>query len=76
MLNLKTQQKVSFEDVFDNNDENPFSPRFGTHAHHVYIPLVKKDNDSKCALCKNICCLVIAATITVIIVVAVITTQP
>ena len=72
MLNLKTQQKVSFEDVFDNNDENPFSPRFGTHAHHVYIPLVKKDNDSKCALCKNICCLVIAATITVIIVVVVI----
>ena len=75
MLNLKTQQKVSCEDVFDNNDENPFSPRFGTHTHHVYIPLVKKDNDSKCALCKNICCLVIAATIIVIILSAVIMVQ-
>ena len=70
MLNLKTQSKVSCEDAYDS--KNPFSPTFETPTHHVYIPLVPKHKESRCLVCKNMCCLIMIAVITVTIVIVVI----
>ena len=63
MLNLKTQEESLGQEAFD--DTNPFSPTFGTPAYHIYIPLVPRHNESKCAICKTICCVIISAMIIV-----------
>ena len=64
MLNLKTQEESLGQETFD--DTNPFSPTFGTPAYHIYIPLLPRHNESKCAICKTICCVVIFAVIVVL----------
>ena len=61
MLNLKTQSKVSSEDV--GNMENPFSPTY-----HVYIPLIPTQRESNCLTYKNVICIILLAIIVVIVV--------
>ena len=67
MLNLKTQNVSHGEENLD--DTNPFSPTFGAHAQHVYIPI---HGESKGSLCKNVCCVILSIIIFVFIVVVVI----
>jgi hypothetical protein len=69
MLNLKTQDVSHGEENLDDN--NPFSPTFGAHAQHVYIPLVPHQ-ESKYALCKNVCCFILSVIVIGLIVVVVI----
>ena len=67
MLNLKTHGSLDEQEDFD--ESNPFSPTFGTPAYHIYIPLVPRHNESKCAICKTICCVIISAMVIVLAVV-------